>query len=98
MAYANQGCVAAGVLLYRMVWQGYTPDIWCGMSQRLAAGAAVEEASAMEDAELIDLEESERMSASLSEVIRQILYHSIAISHQTVVKTHVSKVESVSSL
>eukprot|EP00965_Chrysotila_dentata_P259675 6213637-Pleurochrysis_carterae.AAC.1 len=41
-----------------------THQIWCGMSQSLAADAAADEASAREDAELIDLEESERMPAT----------------------------------
>eukprot|EP00965_Chrysotila_dentata_P202929 6181404-Pleurochrysis_carterae.AAC.1 len=58
-AYADQGRVAAGVVLYRIVWQGYPPDM-CGMSQvrieqSLAADAAADKASAREDAELIDL-------------------------------------------
>ena len=76
-AYANQGRVAAGVVLYRIVWQGYPPDmVWYEpgenlgsellreFEQSLAADAAADEASAREDAELIDLEKSERMPAA----------------------------------
>eukprot|EP00965_Chrysotila_dentata_P233873 6199847-Pleurochrysis_carterae.AAC.1 len=63
-AYANKGRVAAGVVLYRIVWQGYPPDlVWYEpgeklgsellreLEQSLAADAAANEASAKEDAE-----------------------------------------------
>eukprot|EP00965_Chrysotila_dentata_P099780 3297308-Pleurochrysis_carterae.AAC.1 len=76
-AYANQGCVAAGVVLYRIVRQGYPPDmVWYEpgenlgsklvreFEQSLAADAAADEAYAGEDAELVDLEESKRMPAA----------------------------------
>eukprot|EP00965_Chrysotila_dentata_P184853 6102781-Pleurochrysis_carterae.AAC.1 len=56
--YANQGRVAAGIVLYGIMWQGYPPDM------SLAADAAADEAAAREDAELINLEESERMPAA----------------------------------
>eukprot|EP00965_Chrysotila_dentata_P083816 2766437-Pleurochrysis_carterae.AAC.2 len=75
-AYANQGRVVAGVVLYRIVWQGCPPDVvWYEpgenlgskllreFEQSLAAASAADEASARKDAELIDLEESERMPA-----------------------------------
>eukprot|EP00965_Chrysotila_dentata_P140604 4648986-Pleurochrysis_carterae.AAC.3 len=63
-AYANQGRIAAGVVLYRIVWhQGYPPGM-LEFDQSLAFGAAADEASAREDAEFIDLEESERMAAA----------------------------------
>eukprot|EP00965_Chrysotila_dentata_P175398 5789592-Pleurochrysis_carterae.AAC.1 len=60
-AYANQGCFAAGIVLYR---GRATHQTWCGMSQRLAADETADEASAREDAKLIDLEEAEGMPAA----------------------------------
>eukprot|EP00965_Chrysotila_dentata_P027007 896285-Pleurochrysis_carterae.AAC.1 len=70
-ACANQGLVAAGIVLYRIVWQGCPPDVvwYLGsellreFEQSLTAVAAADEASAREDAELINLEEAERMPA-----------------------------------
>eukprot|EP00965_Chrysotila_dentata_P040692 1349836-Pleurochrysis_carterae.AAC.5 len=57
-AYANQGPSAAGIVLYRIVWQGYQPamewykpaenlgsELLRGFKQSLAADAAAEEAS-----------------------------------------------------
>eukprot|EP00965_Chrysotila_dentata_P072142 2384044-Pleurochrysis_carterae.AAC.1 len=76
-AYVNHGRVAAGIVLYHIVWQGYPLDMmWyepgenlgsellSENEQRLAAHVSADEASARKDAELIDLEESERMPAS----------------------------------
>eukprot|EP00965_Chrysotila_dentata_P116934 3864623-Pleurochrysis_carterae.AAC.9 len=77
-AYANQGRVAAGIVFYCIVWQGYPLDmVWYEpgenlgsqllkeFEQSLAADAAADEqASAREDAELIDREEWERMPAA----------------------------------
>eukprot|EP00965_Chrysotila_dentata_P215391 6188751-Pleurochrysis_carterae.AAC.2 len=72
-AYANQGRLAAGVVLYRVVWQGYPPDmVWYEPGENVGLelltefyqSLAADEASAWEDAKLIDLEELERMPAA----------------------------------
>eukprot|EP00965_Chrysotila_dentata_P259984 6213746-Pleurochrysis_carterae.AAC.1 len=61
-----------------------THQTWCGMSQSLAADAAVDEASARKDAELIDLEESERMPAAICErsSARYVITPLASSSHQ----------------
>eukprot|EP00965_Chrysotila_dentata_P123750 4090539-Pleurochrysis_carterae.AAC.5 len=65
MAYANQGKADADVVLYWIVWRDYPPDMvssepGCDLGSEyeksLAEEAAADLASAIEDAEIVDLE------------------------------------------
>ena len=68
-AYANQGKIKKGTILYRVVWKDYPPDlVWYEPSKNLGGGliaeyearvtaeTAEEEAAAQEEAELDELE------------------------------------------
>ena len=72
--YANQGKARKGTVLYRVVWQGFPPDlVWyepkgnlgadhvSEYEARAAEEAAADEAAAQEAAELAELEEEEAL-------------------------------------
>ncbi|KAL1520968.1 hypothetical protein AB1Y20_022526 [Prymnesium parvum] len=75
-AYANQGKVNKGTILYRIVWRNYSPDlIWyepvvnIGVElrdeyeERCTAEAAEEETAAADEADLKEMEDEEELPA-----------------------------------